>query len=151
MLLSAAPRWRLAAVLLLAAWTSGANAQDTSRNPIKIEHAWVRAATVTVSAAYMRIATRSSAGDRLLGVSSAIAERAELHEVSMDGSIMRMRPVESIAVTPAAPAELRPGGLHIMLIGLGQPLKAGDKVKLALRFERAGAVEIEVPVRAGPP
>jgi hypothetical protein len=126
-------------------------AEEAKFGALRFERAWVRAATISVSAAYLTISTVDPAGDRLLAVSSPAAGRAELHTVIMDGGVMRMRPVEAIDIRLEAPAELRPGSLHIMLLDLVRPLRPDDTVRLVLRFERAGAVEVAAPVRAGPP
>jgi copper(I)-binding protein len=76
-----------------------------------------------------------------------VAEVVELHTHVMDGTIMRMRKVDAIDVTGGSTTELKPGGLHVMLIGLKAPLKAGEKFPLTLKFERAGEVKLDVEVR----
>ena len=75
---------------------------------------------------------------------------AEMHEMAMDGSVMRMRQVDAIDLPAGQAVELKPGGLHIMLMDLKAPLKAGDTVPLTLRFEKAGEHTVQVPVRAAP-
>jgi copper(I)-binding protein len=100
------------------------------------------------SAVYMTIANGGGADDRLLSASSDAAETVELHETTMTDNVMRMAPVEGGILVPArGRAELKPAGLHVMLIGLTRDLKAGDTVRLTLTFERAGSMEIEAPVR----
>jgi copper(I)-binding protein len=83
----------------------------------------------------------------LISGSSPIAERVGLHRSSMKDGIMRMRPVKAIEVFPGEPTAIAPGGLHIMLIGLKQPLVAGRTFPLTLTFERAGSVEVQVKVQ----
>lgn len=116
---------------------------------IKIEQAWARAnpPVVNNSAAYMTLVNDGQEEDRLLGVGGAIAERVELHAHLMENGMMAMRPVAAIEVTPGTPTVLEPGGLHIMLIGLKQPLKPGQTFPLTLDFHKAGQVEVTVTVR----
>lgn len=86
--------------------------------------------------------------DKLVSASSPVADKAELHAHLMEGGVARMRPVEGgIPVTAGMPTELKPGGLHIMLIGLKAPLKQGDSFPLTLKFEKAGEVSVTVPVQ----
>lgn len=87
-------------------------------------------------------------GDRLVGVTSPRSAKVELHTMSMDGDVMRMREVDAIEVPAGAEVKLAPGGLHLMLTGLAAPLKTGESVALTLRFEHAGDRTIEVPVGA---
>ena len=95
----------------------------------------------------MTITTRSLEPDRLISATCPLADSVELHTTVMEGSIMRMRPVQGIDVKPGEPASLKPGGLHVMLLGLRQPLKEGMSFPLILTFEKAGARSIEVKVQ----
>jgi copper(I)-binding protein len=98
-------------------------------------------------AAYLTLENRGDASDRLLSLSSPVARSAEIHTMSMDGDVMRMREVGVLDLAPAAKVEMKPGhGYHIMLMGLKQPLKAGDKFPLTLNFEKAGKIEVSVMV-----
>lgn len=97
------------------------------------------------SAVYMTITT-AGAPDRLIAVASPAAEAAELHTSLAEGGIMKMHRVDAIEVAPGAPAELAPGGQHIMLIGLDAPLEEGTTVPLTLTFEKAGDITLDVPV-----
>lgn len=100
------------------------------------------------SAAYMTIRT-AGAADRLLAASSPDAARVELHTHTVDeAGVARMREVEAIDVAPDAPAELKPGGLHVMLMGPRADLEAGQTIALTLQFETAGEVTVAVPVVA---
>lgn len=99
------------------------------------------------SAAYLRIKNRGGA-DRLLRVESNIAQAVELHESMMENDIMTMRPVSFIEIPAGGEVELKPGGLHIMLIGLNEALMPGAKVQLTLVFEKAGNLTVEAEVRA---
>jgi copper(I)-binding protein len=138
-----------AALVLAAALLSGpALADDMVKvGSLEIEHAWVRPSAGPNGAVYLEIDNKGSAPDRLVEASTPAAGKAELHTHIMDGNIARMRPVDAIEVTPGSATVLRPGGLHIMMVGLKAPLKEGDKVALTLTFEKAGKVDIAVPVR----
>ncbi len=109
--------------------------------------AWARAAATGNSAAYMILRNGSPAADRFVKAESDVAAAVELHQTTMDGGIMKMAPVDGIALPAKGQAELKPGGLHVMLIGLKQELKPGEKLKLKLHFEKAGVQEIEAEVR----
>lgn len=91
----------------------------------------------------------AGATDRLLGASApGVAERVELHTMQMDGDVMRMRQVDAIALPAGKQVSLEPGGLHLMFMGLKQPLQAGSSFPLKLRFEKAGELAVEVQVQA---
>lgn len=97
--------------------------------------------------AYMTIENNGKEGDKLTAVASPLAKSAELHSMSMDGNVMKMREVSSIEIKPATRVSLKPGdSYHVMLLGLSRPLKAGDKFPLTLTFEKAGKVEVTVNV-----
>ncbi len=105
-----------------------------------------------VAAAYMTLVDTGGQGDRLLRAESDIAERVELHthirEQTPGGHVvMKMRQVPHIDIPAGGDTRLRPGGLHVMLIGVRRKLRPGDSFRLRLEFEKAGPVEITVPVR----
>lgn len=131
---------------LLLGFGVGAAAADEA---IRIEGAWARATppVVPAGAAYMTIVNQSAEPDRLTGLSGPVAQRIELHESREVGGVMTMRLVEGgLVVVPNAPLELRPGGLHVMLIGLRKPLVAGQTFSLTLHFEKVGDFTVRVPV-----
>lgn len=100
------------------------------------------------SAVYMKINSGGTA-DKLVKAESAVAASTELHTVEMKEGVMQMRPVEGGIDVPAmGTLELKPGGFHIMLIGLQQPLKADDAFNVKLTFEKAGVKEVPVQVRS---
>ncbi|MCX7671349.1 MAG: copper chaperone PCu(A)C [Anaerolineae bacterium] len=119
--------------------------------PIVVTEAWVRAAVTGNSAAYMIIRNHGSAPDRLVRAAADMAAAVELHETKMEGGMMKMAPVDGIAIPAGGQVELKPGGLHIMLIGLKQELKAGTNVQLKLHFEKAGTLEVVAQVRPSTP
>ncbi len=92
--------------------------------------------------------SNAGANDRLLSVSANVSKSVELHSMSMEGDVMRMRQVEAIELPAGKAVELKPGGLHIMFIGLKAPLKQGDTFPLKLKFEKAGEVTVQVNVEA---
>ncbi|MBR0667481.1 copper chaperone PCu(A)C [Roseomonas hellenica] len=145
--MTATRRSLLIGAALLAALPAAA--QDRRAGDLVIERPWSRAAGANATGVgFLTIRNTGAAPDRLLSASSPIARRVELHTMSMDGAVMRMRPVEDIAVPAGGTVQLAPGGLHIMLIGLTQPLAQGGRAPLTLRFERAGEVQVELSVEA---
>ena len=95
----------------------------------------------------MTISNRSRNADRLVSATSPAAQKVEIHSMTMDGGIMRMRPVpDGLPVTAGGKLELKPGGFHIMLIGLKAPLALGSSVPLTLRFAKAGTVTVQLKV-----
>ena len=95
----------------------------------------------------MTLEASGGQGDRLVAAASPEAARAELHTSTMDGGVAKMRPLAAIEVAPGEPTVLEPGGPHVMLVGLGKKLAAGDTLPLSLTFEHAGTVELEVPIK----
>jgi copper(I)-binding protein len=86
-----------------------------------------------------------------VSASADIAGRVELHTMSMDGNVMRMRQVDSIDIPAGKTVELKPGGLHVMFMDIKTPLKTGASFPLTLKFEKAGDVKVNVAVQPGPP
>jgi uncharacterized protein YcnI/copper(I)-binding protein len=116
---------------------------------LTVEAPWSRAtpAGAKVGAGYMRIVNSGSEPDRLIGGTIAVAGRFELHETSNVDGIARMRPVErGLSIEPGGTLDLKPGGLHAMLVDLARPLKEGEAIKGTLVFERAGTLAIEYRV-----
>jgi len=128
---------------------------------VAVADAWVRPMKVLESedaasgrgnsAVYMTVENTGGSSDTLAGADSPVSERVEIHESFMDGDVMRMREVRALELPPGERVALKPGGLHIMLMGLRESLAVGDTVALVLRFRNAGAVELQVPVRASGP
>lgn len=135
------------AVMLVSAMVVVATATLAQQNGIQIENAWSRPAMQgRVGVVYLTIVDHGAA-DRLTGVSSPIAERAELHESFSEGGMAKMRPVASLTLDQSKPAVLAPGGYHIMLMGLKQPLKQGEAFPITLTFANAGEVTSQVTVQ----
>lgn len=116
---------------------------------VSVHDAWARASLgqTGTSAAYMTLEVSGNEADRLVDVATPIAASAELHTHLMEGGVARMRPVAAIEIVPGEPTVLEPGGLHVMLMGLGEKLVEGETLPLTLTFEHAGTVDLEVPIR----
>ena len=98
-------------------------------------------------AVYVTLSNAGSQADALVSASSDAAQTVELHEVKNEGGVMKMRPVSAIPVPAGGKTELKPGGYHIMLMGLKHDLKPGEKVPVTLKFEHGGEVHVEAAVR----
>jgi copper(I)-binding protein len=120
---------------------------------VTVTEPWVRGTVAQQKATGFFARLTAPAGAKLVAVSSPVAGVAEIHEMAMDGSTMRMRPLPAGLDLPAGQAvELKPGGYHVMLMDLKQPLAAGRPVPLTLVIERRDgtreSVAVEAPVRA---
>lgn len=113
---------------------------------VEIKDAWARATPggAVNGAAYLTLL--SPTGDRLTGVTSPAAAKAQVHEMTNDGGVMKMREVPAIDLPPGTPVTLKPGGLHIMMMGLKHPFKPGQSVPLTLQFEKAGTRVVNAAV-----
>ena len=140
----------VAGFCLLALATATAIAHDYKVGAISIDHPWARASMgmAKAGAAYMVLTNDGSAPDRLVSAFAEVADAVELHTHLMEDGVMRMRQVQAIEVAPGAPSVLEPGGLHVMLIGLKEPLAAGESFPMTLTFEQAGEITVEVAVEA---
>ena len=142
--------WRIVAALMasMGLGVAAAAADVAQVGDITIREPWARASLGQTpnSAAYMTLATTGAEPDRLIGGSTPVAERVELHTHVMEGGIAKMRQADGIEIVPGAPTVLEPGGPHVMLSGLTQKLEAGATVPLTLVFEHAGEVTLDVPV-----
>jgi copper(I)-binding protein len=150
----AATRWAatlragvLGAAIILAGGV--ASAETYSAGGLQIANPWTRATPKgsTVGAGYLTITNKGSETDRLVGGSLAPASRIEVHTTVTEGGVAKMRPVTGLEIKPGETVELKPGGMHMMFMGLKQPLKQGDNVKGTLVFEKAGTVAIDFAVQ----
>ena len=141
----------LTALLLASAFGSlAAWAHDYALKSLKIDHPFARATPpgAKTGGVFVSVENTGTEPDRLLGVSSPVAGVAELHQMSVDAGVMRMRGVATLEVRPGETLQLKPGGYHVMLSELRQPLKVGDRFPMTLTFQNAGAVEVLVWVEA---
>lgn len=122
---------------------------------VEVQGAWARATVPgqTASGAFMKITAKE--GAQLVGADSTAAEVVEVHEMRLEGNVMRMRAAPVIELPAGQTVELKPGGYHVMLMDLKAPLKAGSQLPLTLTFKDAKGVEskvrLQVPVRTGVP
>ncbi len=135
-------------LLLMAA--CAALAHDYRLGDLEIIHPWAKPSIgqAKAGAAFVTIINTGAIDDRILAAKSDVAELVELHTHSMDGGVMRMRPVEAIVVPAGDAAKLAPGGHHIMLLNLKSPLVAGESFPITLVFEKAGEITVEVKIDA---
>jgi len=127
---------------------------------IRVENAWARPAQTmqmesmsntpgkATGAVYLVLINKGGTSDRLVGISTDVAESAEIHQTRIKDDVMRMVPVMGGLEIPAkGQVALNPGGYHIMLIGLKRDLKPGDRFTIVLRFEKSGDIAVEVEVK----
>jgi len=125
-------------------------ADDVKAGDLVITQAWSRATPsgAKVGGAYLTVENKGTAPDKLVSGSADIAGRVEVHEMSMDGGVMKMRPLDQgLVIEPGKTVKLAPGGYHIMLMDLKSPLKQGEKVPVTLQFEKAGKVNVSLDVQ----
>ena len=135
---------------VLAVWTAlPAQAEDVTIGGLKISAPWARATPkgASVGGGYMKITNTGTAPDRLVGGSTDISRRFEVHEMKMEGGVMKMRPLaDGIEIKPGQTVTLDPSGYHVMLVGLNKQLMQGDHFKATLEFARAGKVDVDFTV-----
>ncbi|MEX6508236.1 copper chaperone PCu(A)C [Jiella sp. M17.18] len=137
--------------LLALAMTSGALAADAKAGGIAVEHPWTRATlpNAPVAGGYMTLTNTGKDADRLVGGSTPIAGKVEVHQMSMQDGVMKMRSLPDGLEIPAGQSvTLKPGGYHLMLLDPKRRLKEGEHVPLTLRFRKAGAVTVELAVES---
>lgn len=126
------------------------HAQETKLKDLLIDNPYARATVASQRAggAYVTIENKGKNADKLIGASSPVAKSVEIHTMTMDGNVMKMREVGQIEIPASGRVEMKPGdGFHLMLMGLQQPLKAGDSFPMTLVFEKAGKTEVKVKVQ----
>ena len=142
---------RTVILFLIAALSASVSAQQNAPGDLSVERPWARALPPVApnGAAYLRIENAGNAADRIVSASSPIAGRVELHAHETDGGVMKMRHVHSVEVPAQGAVSFEPGGLHVMLIGLKEPLVAGGSFPLTLGFQNAGELEVTVEITDG--
>src|SRR5437762_7367216 len=138
------------ATALAALSAAPVRADDVKAGDLLITQAWSRAtpAGAKVAGGYLTVENKGAAEDRLVGGSGDVAGRVEIHEMAMDGGVMKMRPLDKgLAIEPGKTVKLAPGGYHLMLFDLKSQLKQGDKVPVTLQFEKAGKVALSLDVQ----
>ncbi len=140
----------LVAFAAVSAFSAGA-AQPSKRDGIVIEQAWTRATApkAPVAGGFVTIRNNGNRADRLVSATSPDAESVEIHQMSMDGGVMRMRKLsDGVAVGANAALVLKPGDYHLMFVGPKRPFVEGGTVTATLRFEKAGTREVRFDVQA---
>jgi hypothetical protein len=122
---------------------STALAQPTQ---LEVDHAWARATPGKADNGAAYVTITSPTADRLVSASTPVAKKAELHTMSMQGMVMKMRPISGVDIPAGQPVSLKPGGEHIMLMGLNEQLREGRSFPLTLDFEKAGPRTVTVTV-----
>ena len=126
-------------------------AGGASAGGIEVNAPWTRATVpgASVAAGYLTIANKGTEADRLTGASTAAAEKVEIHEMRMDGDIMKMRALtEGVEIKPGETVTLKPGGEHLMMLGLKQRLLPGQTLAVTLSFAKAGQIAVVLPVQS---
>jgi hypothetical protein len=140
----------LGAALLMALPAAAVRGQEVKAGDLVITQAWSRATPggAKIAGGYLTIENKGTAADRLIGGSGEVAGKIEVHEMAMNNGVMTMRPLDKgLAIEPGQTVKLAPGGYHLMLFDLKEPLKQGDKVPITLEFEKAGKVKLSLDVQ----
>jgi len=137
-------------IALCAALALAGSAWAQNKGNLEIERPWTRATPpgASVAGGFASVRNGGAEADKLVGASSPAADHVELHVMSMQDGVMRMRQVPSFQVPAHGELTLKPGGNHLMFFGLKNPFKPGEKVPVKLRFEKAGEVEVQLDVGA---
>ena len=139
------------AIVSLAFGTIPAHATDYDVGSIHITQPWSRATPkgATTAAGFMTITNKGTTSDQVNCVSSDASQQCQIHSMTMEGGVMKMRPVEGgLEIKPGQTITLKPGGFHVMFVDLKHPLEQGKTVKATLKFDNAGTVDVEYPVEA---
>jgi periplasmic copper chaperone A len=152
-------RLAIAAAAVLAATTAAAEGPGKAAINAKAMPAPTLVPAPKIDAAWARPTVQGQAGgggfltitggataDRLLGASAGISKAVELHTMEMDGNVMRMRQIDGVDIPTGQSVEFKPGGKHVMFVGLTQTLKNGARFPIKLRFQKAGEITIEMKV-----
>lgn len=141
----------LVATVSLLTFPALSHAHDYKLGALEIDHPWTRATAPTAKAGggFMTITNKGSTPDRLIAARSTASGKVEIHEMKMDGNVMRMRELEKgLEIPPGATLMLKPGGYHIMFMELKAPLAKEARVPVTLVFEKAGSIDVEMKVEA---
>jgi copper(I)-binding protein len=149
---SCLPHLRRMLALALTGLAVAASAHEASVGAIVVAHPYATpslAGTTTGAAYFVALENGGSVADKLVRVSTPVADHVEIHTMSVDAQgVMRMREIDGVALAPKAKLQMRPGsGMHLMLVGLKQPLKEGATFPMTLQFEHAGSVDVKVVVQ----
>ncbi len=135
----------------LIAIAPAALAQGTGTSTIAVEQPWARAtpAGAQTGAVYMTLDNKTSTADRLTGALSDVADKLQIHQITIVNGVMQMRELtDGLPIPAGGSVTLKPGSYHVMLVGLKKPLAAGETFPLTLTFEKAGNIPVTVLVQA---
>ena len=134
--------------LLMLCFGGETRAQAPTASTIVVQQPWARATPggATTGAAYMTLMNNGASADRLLSATTPLADAIQFHKETEDNGVSRMREIHSVDLDPGAKVIFRPGEMHLMIVGLKQPLTEGKTFPLALQFEKAGSIELKVPI-----
>jgi copper(I)-binding protein len=139
--------------------------QSADQSPIKVEDAWARRAPMAAhpahggmsgmsgmastanGAVYATIRNAGSSDDVLVSATSSAADKIELHQTKNEAGVMTMRPIDKLPVPAGGTVEMKPGGYHVMLLGLKRDLNPGDSVPVTLMFQNAGPITVNAAIR----
>jgi copper(I)-binding protein len=142
------------ALLAFAVSATLAFAHEYKLGNLEIAHPWAKAtlAGQPVAGGFMKITNTGTEPDRLVKITTGVSDMTQIHEMKVEDGIMKMGEIPGgIEVAPGATVELKPGGLHVMFMGIKTPFKEGDMVKATLTFEKAGTIDVEFKVDAAKP
>jgi copper(I)-binding protein len=138
----------VALALMACGEDEGAEETGMDEDTIHVADAWARSPSEDVGAVYFEAHNGAEEEDRLIGASTPAADRAEIHEMVEQDGEMVMQPVESIAIGPDETIVFEPGGYHIMLFDLTEPLEVDSTIEVTLEFENAGEIQVQAIVKA---
>ena len=140
-----------ASIIPLACGPTAVHAADYDVGSMHITEPWSRATPkgARAGAGYMTITNKGATPDKVSCISDDASAQCQIHSMTMEGGVMKMRPVEGgLEIKPGETITLKPGGFHVMFVDLKHPLERGNKVKVTLKFDNAGTVDVEYPVVA---
>jgi copper(I)-binding protein len=129
---------------------ASARADEVKAGDLVISQAWSRATPngAKIGTGYFTIENKGTAADKLIRVTGDVSDKIEVHEMSMNNGVMKMRPVDGgLTIDPGKTVKLAPSGYHLMIMDLKSPLKQGGKVPVTLEFEKAGKVAVTLDVQ----
>ncbi len=138
----------ITALLVTLCLGSEPHAQTSAASMVVVQQPWARATPggAKTGAAYMTLINNGASADRLLSATTPLADQVQFHKETEDNGVSRMREVRNIEVEPGAKIVFKPGEMHMMLVGLKQPLIEGQALPLTLQFERAGNIDVTMPI-----
>ena len=142
---------RLLITATLAVLAVPAGAQDYKVGALEITRPWTRATPATAQAGggFLTVTNKGTTPDRLIAARSTVSDRVEVHEMRMDGNVMKMRELDKgLEIAPGATVVLKPGSYHIMFMGLKAPIAKDSMVPVTLVFEKAGSIDVEFKAAA---